>query len=410
MAKRFVVVGVLAVLLAAGVVFLVTSGGSGYQVKLVLPSAAQVVEQAPVRIDGAEVGSVEKITVKDGMAIVTLNLNERAAPLREGTTSRVAWESLLGERVIILFPGPAENAAYPDGALIEADSAQIEVDEFLAIFDEPTRERLNTLISGLNGTVQGREAQLQATLRSAGPTVNALGEVLQAVGRDGPAIRELITELQQVTGPLAARQNDVRGVVDRLTTFSAQLAPLQAQIRDGFQELPVTLDVAKETLDLVPPAVDASVPLLEDLRSPTDKLPSIAENLSPLLRDLRPTLDDLGPTLVSLADLLDQTPDFLDTTSETFPQLEKTVREYQPVLAFLRPYTPELVGFATNWGNVFSGYDSQGHVWTALPSPFGFSENDDQLGGGFPAGIVNDPAPGHLVEQPWTDANGSEMR
>jgi hypothetical protein len=40
----------------------------------------------------------------------------------------------------------------------------------------------------------------------------------------------------------------------------------------------------------------------------------------------------------------------------------------------------------------------------------GGSSNDESLVGGLPSGIVDDPAPGALVDQPWTDANGKGMK
>lgn len=401
-------VGVAAAVVIGAVVAF--SGGNSYEVRLVLPSAAQLVSEAQVQVDGNQVGSVKEIEARDGKAIVTIAIDNSVAPLHDGTTSRIEWKSLLGERIIQLYPGPAQNPALPDNAMLDAASAQIEVDQVLAIFDAPTRAKLNSLLGQLNGTFTGREDQLKQTLASAGPTVNALGSLLEAIGRDGPAIKELITELHQVTGPLAQRGSEVRGAVDKLTAFTAQLAPTQEAIRDGLKETPSTLDAAKATLDMVPAASDATVPLLKDLKPAMDRLPGIAHSINPLFDDLRPTLDDLRPTLFRLSDLLDNTPDFLDASHDLLPQLKDTLKAYTPLVGFLRPYTPELMGFLTNWGDAFSGYDSQGHVWSAAPSPLGGSSNDESLVGGLPSGIVDDPAPGALVDQPWTDANGKGMK
>lgn len=407
---RTLAAAAVAVAVIAGVGVGLTGGGPDYQVQLVVPSAAQLVDEAPVWVDGRPVGAVESTEVRDGQAIVTIGVEEPIAPLHDGTTSRIEWKSVLGERVVTLYPGPAENAEIPDGSLLAAKSAQVEVDTVLAAFDEPTRERLNSLIGQLNGTLEGREPDLQQVLQTAGPTVDALGSVLEAVGRDGRAIQQLITELQQVTGPLAERQGQVRNVVDDLGRLTGELAPQQAQLRDGLKELPATLETAQTTLDMIPAATDATVPLLEDLAPATERLPSVARSLSPLLRDLRPTLADLRPTLVAADELLGVTPGFLDTSHEMLPSLQTTMEEYQPALSFLRPYAPEIAGFVTTWGNAFSGYDSQGHVWAGIPAVVGGSSNDESLAGGLPAGIVDKPAPGALVDQPWTDANGDGLR
>jgi phospholipid/cholesterol/gamma-HCH transport system substrate-binding protein len=396
------------VVLAALAVVL-TAGKPGYELKLVLPSAAQLVDGSPVWIQGESVGLVHDLEVRGNKAIATVSVDKAYAPLHEGTTSRIEWVSVLGERVITLYPGPTTNAALPDGYLLEAPSLQIEADQVLAAFDQPTRSRLNSLIASLNGSLNGREPQLHQTLQSAGPTVEAVGQVLKAVGQDGPAIRELITELHGVTQPLAQRQAEVAGVVNDLETLTSQVAPEQAQIRDGLKELPSTLQAAKGTLDLVPPASQATVRLLRDLQPGVDRLPSVARNLSPVLRELRPVTEDLRPTLESLGDLLSRTPRLLDTTHQVFPPLRDTVDIYRPVVSFLRPYTPELAGFATDWGKAFSGYDSQGHLWTGIAAE-ALSANDESLAQPVPSGEARTPAPGHLVNQPWTDANGNGMR
>lgn len=398
----------VAVLLVAGATIGFTTG-SAYRVTLVLPSAAQLVDGSPVWIDGVQVGQVDTIEVRDGQALVALAIDEDSAPLHTGTTSRIEWMSVLGERVVTLNPGPAANPELPDGAMLEAPSAQIEVDDVLSALDEPTRQRLQSLLKNLNGTVDGKAQQIQDTLHTAGPAVAALGKVLEGVGRDGAAIRELVDQLHQVTGPLAERQAQVRSVVADLARLTGEVAPTQQAIRDGLAELPPTLDTAKQTLAMVPAATAATVPLLEDLGKSTERLPSVATNLSPLLRDLRPTMADLRPTLESASALLDRTPGLLDTAHDVLPPLTTTAQAYLPALSFLRPYTPEIVGVATNWGSAFSGYDGQGHVWAGVPAVVG-STAVDESPAGVPAGIVDRPAPGALVDQPWTDANGNEMR
>lgn len=79
-------------------------------------------------------------------------------------------------------------------------------------------------------------------------------------------------------------------------------------------------------------------------------------------------------------------------------------------MAFLRPYTPEIMGFVSNWGNLFSTYDSQGHF--AHPLVVSGSSAPDNLPHVVPPGgkSATRILPGELVNQPWTDANGSAPR
>ncbi|MQA12619.1 MAG: MCE family protein [Pseudonocardiaceae bacterium] len=407
--RMALVISALVVALGGAWGYAMASSESGYEVDFVVPSAAQVLEGSPVLIDDRKVGEVSDLNARNGKAIVTASVADQHTPLHEGTTTRIEWRSVLGERVVTIHPGPAQNAEIPSGALYEAQSAQIEVDQVLAALDRPTRERLSSLVEGLNETVAGREQELRATLRTAGPAVNALGEVLQAVGRDGPAIRALVTQLHAMIEPLAERQGELSNVVNNATKLTGAVAEQQSQLKKGLAELPPTLTTAEDTLDQVPAASEATAPLLEDLRPATARLPAVARNLSPVLTDLRPTVAQLRPTLVATDRLLRYTPGLIDTGHDVLPPVAQALDELGPAVDFLRPYTPELIGWMQNWGQGFAGYDSQGHVWTAGLA-FGPSAVNDSLGAAPPNSIDTNPMPGEIVGQPWTDANGSGMR
>lgn len=390
-------------------VYAFIAANSGYRVKLVLPSAAQLVSGSPVWVNGLTAGAVDDITVQDGKAVVEITLDSEFAPLREGATSWIQWYSAVGERVVFLTPGPEQNAAIPDGGLYAPpQTKQIEVDDIFAQLDPPTRARLNTLIGQLSTTFAGREKEFQATLTAAGPAVSALGGVLEGVGRDGQAIKDLVTQLNQVTAIATKHRTDVAATVQNLTAFTGPLAGQQAKISEALKELPPTLQVAQDTLGDVPPAVDATVPFLKDLRPGTDRLVSVSDNLDGVLDDLRPAVDDLRPTLLGLRGVLNRTPEFLNKAHDILPPITRITERYGDAAAFLRPYTPELVGWLQNFGLGFSAYDSQGHYWSTVvgeggPNSFGEHVTNPPLNN-----PVKQPLPGSLVGQPWTDAHGSK--
>lgn len=397
------------ILLGFGGVLLVSSIHD-YQVKLVVPSAAQVVVGAQVRVAGAPVGHVASLSEQDGKAIVTATITDRHyVPLHDGTTSRIAWQSVLGERYVELVPGPPGNAALPSGAMYEAQSQQVEADQVLASLDAPTRARLTSLIDGLRDTTGGHEQNIQASIRSAGPAVQALGEILAGVGQDGPAIKTVVSKLDDMARQLATRQDDLSGTVNHLTQFTGNLGRQSSQLSTGLAELPPTLDAARATLDKVPAATEATVPLLHDLRPATDRLPSLADNLSPVMNNLDPVLDRLQPTLSALNDVLDNGPDLLDKAHDTLPPMADALHQLSPAANFLRPYTPEIMAFVGGFGSSFSAYDAQGHGWSvsAVPGPASAGE---QLGATPVSAMQRRPAPGTSVGQPWTDAYGGGLK
>ena len=236
-----------------------------------------------------------------------------------------------------------------------------EIDQVLNALDGPTLDHLKSLVNQLNDTTGGHEADINATLQAAGPSLKSIGGVLDSVGTDGPAIQQLAIQLNNLTGAFAAHQTDVRTIVDQLTRLVSQAAGKQQQFREALTVLPPTLRTAKGTLDKIPPVADKTVPLLHDLDPATRKLRSVAGNLRPLLNDLRPAVQDLRPTLRSLDRLFDYAPDLLNSAHGTLPDLTNALNNLSGPLNFLRPYTPEASGWISNWGSAFSATDSDGH-------------------------------------------------
>jgi phospholipid/cholesterol/gamma-HCH transport system substrate-binding protein len=407
--RRALLVGVAATLVSGA---LVGAGAtSSYEVHAVLPSAVNIVEGGALLVNGFEAGSVAKIEPRDGKAYLTLDVDRDVAPLHEGASLTIAWKAVLSERSVQITDGPAGNAEIPDGGtLVGAMPTATEVDDVLSALDEPTRDRLKSLVGNLDGALTGNEQNLNATLRTSGPAVESLGRVLQAVGTDGPAIRNLVGRLDTMMGTLNDRDAQVRTVIDQLATFTAQNASRDGRIRETLDELPSTLRTARATLDKVPGAVDEAVPLLDDLRPATEKLGPVARSLRPLLQDLRPLTADLRPTLGAAQDLLDRTPGLLDVAHDTVPGLGTVTDDLSDPAQVLRPMMPEVVAWTSHWASAHANYDSFGNY-----SRVYFQEGStsvDRMPSVLPPGITYDPypAPGAFSGQPWSDAFGDDLR
>jgi len=402
-------------LLAVSVLAVVAVGGAlvlddDYTVDVVMPAATNLVSGSAVQIDGEKVGKVEDLETRDGKAVVTISLDEDHAPLHDGTTARIAWKATLGERILELRPGAESNPELRSGALVEGTVDRVELDQVLAALDGPTRARLQSLLARLDGTFSGNEQDLRQTMSAAGPTVLALGEVLRAVGEDGPAIRSLVTRLRILTESAASRSSNISATVDHFAATVNTVAEERENLQSLLHALPGTIEVADQTLDKVPGAVDQAAPLLEDLQPATARLPGVARRLRPVLRDLRPTVAELRPTLAALDELLGQTPGLLAALESVAPQLRTAGDDLAPVLAHLRPYTPELAGWLSNWSSGAGNYDGNGHYLRAFAQEGGTSLNHNP--GVLPPGVVKRPSrlPGEAERQPWTDAFGSELR
>lgn len=401
--------------LGAGALVVATAGvvvgsGDGYTVDVVLPAATNLVKGSEVEIDGATAGRVKELETRDGKAVVTVALEDEYAPLRDGTTARVSYKALLGERILELFPGKESATTLSDGALVEGSVDRVELDQVLAALDKPTRAKLQSLLDRLSTTLDGKEGEVQSTVQALGPAVEALGQVLEAVGSDGPTIRNLVTRLSTLMTTLDKHDGELESTITDLTTATGTIAANRKQLSKALADVPETLETAEATLRDVPETVDAATPLLEALAPGMEQLPAVAKQLEPVLRDLRPTIAQLRPTLASAQALLDDAPALLDGADTVLPQVDQVLGDLGPALTYLRPYTPELVGWLANWGSAAANYDANGHYLRAFITEGSTSLVNNP--GLLPPGTTRKLSrlPGESEGQPWTDAHGSEMQ
>lgn len=381
-----------------------------YEVKFLLPVADKTFEGGKVLIDGETVGHIQSLGVRDGMAEVTAVIDEEHAPLPAGTTARIKWLSILGARVLEIIPGDERNVDLRSGHLITTNVEGAELDDLLAMLDAPTRKKLQVLVASLDSTVAGKEEDLNTTLREAGPTIHALGEVLRAIGEDGPAIKQLVTQLHGVTEGIAARDARVASTVSNLNQLTGAIASRQADLRELLRRLPGTISTATSTLnDAEDPILNARE-LLRELQPSTAKLPGIARDLEPALAAADPALRDLTPLLGDADRLLKRTPRLAHGARDLLPTADAALEQANPMVSFLRPYTPELAGWLSNWVGIFGSRNSSGHYARALITASA-SSADDVLPG-VPPGMGQNPRPepGSIAGQPWTDANGDPIQ
>jgi len=409
--KRFSVRAVVLALVAVAAIGVVGSrllGSDPYTMTMLMPAADGTFEGAKVVINGERVGKVSELGVRDGQAAVTVEIDDDHAPLPAGTTARVKWESVLGARIIELTPGPDSNTPLPSGHLYTDNVEGVEIDDLLALLDEPTRKQLQGLVGNLDGALTGREKDLNATLKEAGPTIKALGAVARAVGEDGPAIKKLVTQLHGVSETVAGRDGELAGSVAQLEQLTAAVATQQSDLSSLLTRLPGTLDTATDTLNNVEGPVTAARDLLRDVAPSTAQLPSIASDLRPVLAAARPAVAGLPETLNQADQLLKETPQLLSGARDLLPTLDDTLEQLNPMIAFLRPYTPEAVGWLTNWTSLFASKNASGHYARALITASASSADD--ILPGTPIGQDQDPrpAPGSLAAR-WTDANGDPI-
>ena len=362
MARR-VASGSLALAVAA-VAIVVLQNGSSHRLRAVFASALQVVPGEQVRIAGRNVGSVASIGLDGGVAVVGMSIDGGAWPLHQGTTAELRFGSAAGyaTRFVELHPGRAgEPALADDGVLpMSQTTTPVEFDQVFDTFPAPARASLAGTLQNAAGVLRGHASDLAAALQH-GRALTSFAGVQRDLGTDPNALSTLVTAAANVSGTLATRDAQLESLAgDAATTFQALAVNASAQ-QQTLDRLPVTLTAARGTLTHLDHSLTGLSALVSDLAPGARGLRTVA----PVLRTTLTTLQQVAPlataTLRTGTRTLPALSHFLLSATTFTPGLTHALSAANPMLACIRPYTPEIAGFAGTWDGYTENYDAAGH-------------------------------------------------
>src|SRR5436305_430621 len=93
----------------------------GYRFNTSFGEATQLAKEADVRISGVSVGKVKDIhTQGTGRSRVTIQMEDRYAPIARNARAILRQKTLLGETYVELTPGDKSKGMLPDGGTLPA--------------------------------------------------------------------------------------------------------------------------------------------------------------------------------------------------------------------------------------------------------------------------------------------------
>jgi phospholipid/cholesterol/gamma-HCH transport system substrate-binding protein len=387
---RGLAIGALAV--AVVVAILLLTGSSKHEYTLVFQSAGQLVKDNDVQVGGRRIGRVADIKLSDkNLAEVRVQVDEPYAPLHLGTTATIRSGSLSGvaNRYIALSPGPNSAAKLDDGATLGLDrtTTSVDLDQLFNTLDPAARKSLQQVIKGSSQQYDGKGAKANEALKYFNPALSTTSRLVNELDRDQQSLQDFIIYTARTTTALASRRDDLSSLVGNANTAAGAIASESASLNQALTALPRTLRQAnttfvnlRSTLDDLDGLVDASKPV-------APRLAPFFAQLRPLLRDAQPTIKDLR-TLISrpgagndLTDLLRKQPQLTKIATPTFQHTIKGLQQGTPVLQFIRPYAPDLIGWFRDFGQSTANYDANGHFARISPIVNAFQFTDTPAGG-----------------------------
>ncbi len=398
MKGRAPVVGVVAGAAAIVVVVLVllAAGGSSYTVHARFTSASQIVKGNAVKVSGQSIGSVGPIRLTDdGQADVTLHIDEDGYfPLRRGTRAVIRQSSLSGvaNRYVDLQLGGARGAKIADGGVLATDSteAAVDLDQIFNTFDPKTRAGTQKSVEFLRDFQAGNEDEANAALRYLNPALSSTSRLFAEVNRNTPDFERFIVQTARLVTDASAQDDVLSALVRNLATTTSALTSHGDSLAQGIGLLPNVMRKANGTFVDLRASLDDLTPLVDDAKPIVrTKLRPLLTQLRPFARDARPAVRDLSATVRrkgsdnDLVEVLRRQPALDQIATQTasrngkdrpgaLPETIKALDGLTPQLAFLRPYSPDLVG----WFDDFStsgAYDAMGSFSRAALALNGFT-------------------------------------
>jgi phospholipid/cholesterol/gamma-HCH transport system substrate-binding protein len=377
-------VAVVAVLLLRG------DGGSTY--KLRFENAGQLVKDDDVQVGGRRIGSVRKITLTDdNQAELTISVQDGYTPLHQGTTALIRATSLSGiaNRYVALTPGPNSNPELPDGATLGTDKTTsiVDLDQLFDTLDLKTRAALQQVIQGSATWYDGKGTQANAATKYFNPALSASRRLVNEVVANQQTLNAFLRNTARTTNALAQRRGDLANLVSNANTTAAAVADENASFNQALAVLPGTLRKANTTFVNLRATLDDLDVLVAASKPATKDLARFLRELRPLVQEARPTVADLN-TLVhragannDLTDLLRKAPALEKAAKPSFAHSIEALQQATPVIKFLRPYTPDFVGWLRDFGVGGANYDANGHFARISPifNAYSFNQNTSEL-------------------------------
>lgn len=386
---RGAVLGALIAVVAVVAIVVLSSGG-GTQYRLIFQNAGQLVKGDDVQIGGRRVGGVSDILLtNDNQAEVVVSVDSPYAPLHQGTTATIRLTSLSGvaNRYIALSPGPNNAPKIPDGGRlgVEQTTSVVDLDQVFNTLDPRTRRGLQQFIQGSATQYEGQGANVNASAKYLNPALSTTDQLVKEVTLDQATLERAIVAGASVTGAVAQRAPQLTSLVSNLNGMMGAIAAENGSLSQALAVLPDTLRQGNSTFVDLRSTLDDLEPLLQASKPAAAVLPRFFGQLTPLLNASVPTFQNLSKIVHQpgafndATDAVQHLPQLQAIGSPTFKRAILAMRAGQPVIDFLRPYSPDLVGWFRDFGQSAANYDANGHYARVMPifGAFQFVQHSD---------------------------------
>jgi len=325
-----------------------------YTVSAVMPSANNIRTNSPVRIAGVNVGKVKKVEgMGDGSsaARIEMRIDDMGLPLHDDAVVRIRPRIFLeGNFFVDLEPGSPSADVVGEGHTFPINQAKtpVQIDQVLTSLQANTRQDLKKLLASLSTAYGGEgaagynrsiqywkeayrdsavvnDATLGVADHDLSGYIKGAGATAEALDRDGPQLKALITDFNTTARAFAVKDDELRNTLEELPRTLRAARPALAALNVAFPPVRRLASELRPGTRSSGPAIDASLPFIRQVRALVSQ------------PEARGLAADLQPAVASLAALNEVTPPFLregrkfsSCQNEVFlPWSEDTIQDEQ---------------------------------------------------------------------------------
>ena len=246
-----------------------------------------------VRIAGMQIGDIGKVDLKDGRAVVTMEIEQKYKNrIHRDATALLRPRTGLKDMFVALDPGSKSEPVAGEGFTIPVANTlpDVDADEILTALDRDTRDYLRLLINGVGKGLEGRSDDLREVFRRLGPLFRDITRLQEQVALRRRNLARLVHNYGRTIDRLGREDRTLTTLVRSSREVFGRLSQEDANISTAVERLPGTLTQARDTLTKVHELGDVAGPAFEALRPAVRRIPEANAQVKPLAEEAEPIL------------------------------------------------------------------------------------------------------------------------
>jgi phospholipid/cholesterol/gamma-HCH transport system substrate-binding protein len=363
--RRRVLFGLLAALLVATVAAAVGKHDDRFLLKAKFEDASGLRKDFFVKMGGVPVGRVTEVELDDDdAAIVTMRIDQSAAPIGSDARAAVRPSSLLGEHHVELERGNPDKPIEAGTTLpLSRTSTATELDQILAAFDEPTRQALGVFLAESGDMLVGRGKDLAATLEKLPPTLEQATQLLGDLGHDNRALGRLVESSDRLVAPLTSERRSLGRLIATADRALLPMARRRTELGAAIEGSPRSIIQLRRTLRRLRSLSRTMIPAADGLRASAAPLRTTLEGFEPFAAAATPSLKELRRTAPSIRKLAEVAEPTVVALNPVVRQLVDTAKTFEPTSKMLDRQGNNIFAFFEGYAKAMHRSDSLGHIY-----------------------------------------------